>query len=323
MNARPRALVAPDKFKGTFSAAEVAAAVAAGWPHEADLCPVADGGEGTADALLGAWGGRLLEAAATDPLGRPIAASYGLLGDGTSAVVEVAAASGLRLLAESERDPVGGSSRGTGELIAAAITQGAQTVYVACGGSATTDGGAGLLDAIEPRAARVIAVCDTEVTFERAAAVFAPQKGASEAQVRLLSERLARLAEQLPRDPRGVPMAGGAGGIAGGLWAHGAELALGAPLVLDALEFDRRLLAADLAITGEGALDQTTLTGKAPAEVAARARAAGVPCHAIVGSAELGDQARSTLGFSSIQEAGDLDSISAAAARITPPPQPD
>lgn len=316
MSANPRALIAPDKFKGTFSAAEVAAAIADGWPYQAELCPVADGGEGTAHALLDAWGGEWVPADATDPLGRPLAARYALLGDGNRAVVEVAAASGLRLLTDQERDPVGATSRGTGELIADAISKGAETVYVACGGSATTDGGAGLLEAFDPSAAQLIAICDTDVPFECAAEVFAPQKGADEAQVELLAERLQQRADELPRDPRGVPMSGGAGGIAGGLWAHGAELALGAPFVLDALDFDRRLRAADLVITGEGALDLTTLTGKAPAEVAKRAKAQGTPCHAVVGRDALDDRARAKLNFRSVQEAGSLDAISAAVARI-------
>ena len=316
MNAKPRALIAPDKFRGTFSAAEVAAAIADGWPHHAELCPVADGGEGTAQALLDAWGGEWVLADATDPLGRSLEARYALLGDGNRAVVEVAAASGLRLLTHEERDPLGTTSRGTGELIAAAVLKGAETVYVACGGSATTDGGAGLLEAFDPSAARLIAICDTDVPFERAAEVFAPQKGADEAQVKLLSGRLRQQAAELPRDPRGVPMSGGAGGIAGGLWAHGAELALGAPFVLDALDFDDRLGAADLVITGEGALDLTTLTGKAPAEVAKRAKAQGTPCHAIVGRDALEDRVRAGLNFSSVQEAGSLDAISAAATRI-------
>ncbi len=314
----PRALVAPDKFKGTFSAPEVAAAIAAGWPSEFELCPVADGGEGTAQSLLDAWGGRWVETGASDPLGRSIVSSYALLGDGERAIVEVASASGLRLLAADERDAVGATSRGTGELVADAISRGAETVYVACGGSATTDGGAGLLEAIDPDAARLIAVCDTDIPFERAAEVFAPQKGADAAQVEDLTRRLEALAAELPRDPRGVAMSGGAGGIAGGLWAHGAELAPGAPFVLDALDFDRRLRTADLVITGEGALDPTTLTGKAPAEVASRAGAAGIPCHAIVGRNELGREAQAELGFSSVQEAGDLTAIRAAATRVDP-----
>ncbi|MGI9556567.1 MAG: glycerate kinase, partial [Solirubrobacterales bacterium] len=217
---------------------------------------------------------------------------------------------------EGERDPLGASSIGTGELIADAVSRGARTVYVACGGSATTDGGTGALEAFDPSAARLVAICDTHVPFERAAEVFAPQKGADAVQVRELRRRPDRIAQQLPRDPRGVPISGGAGGISGALWAHGAELALGAPFILDALDFDRRLVGADLVITGEGAIDETTTTGKAPAEVATRARTASTPCHAIVGRAELDGEAATELGLASIEEAQDLAAITAAAARV-------
>jgi len=314
------ALIAPDKFKGTFTAAQVASAIAQGWPGESDLCPVADGGEGTAQALVDAWGGSWQEARATDPIGRAITAGYALLGDGEHAVVEVAAASGLRLLASGELDAVRSTSRGTGELIAAAIGRGAQTIYVACGGSATTDGGAGLLAEFDPSAARLVAVCDTDVPFEGAADVFAPQKGASEADVEVLRDRLERAAAELPRDPRGMAMGGGAGGIAGALWAYGAELVLGAPFVLDVLGFDQRLRAAETVITGEGTLDRTTLTGKAPAEVARRASAVGLPCHAIVGRDVLDRSAHQEIGFSSVHEATDLAAIKDTAARIAQQP---
>lgn len=312
-----RALIAPDKFKGTFSAPEVADAMAAGWPGEADLCPVADGGEGTAQILLEARGGEWVRAPATDPLGRPLTARYALVDGGATAVVEVAAASGLRLLAEDERDAVRATSRGTGELMADAVARGAETVYVACGGSATTDAGEGILGTFDPSSVRLVVICDTQLSFERAAEVFAPQKGADPSEVEVLRERLDRIAERLPRDPRGVPVSGGAGGISGALWAHGAELALGAPFVLDAIGFDRRLAAADLVVTGEGTLDETTLTGKAPAEIARRALARRVACHAIVGRSVLRPRAGKAHGFTSVREAGTLAAIAEAAAQIT------
>ena len=166
--------------------------------------------------------------------------------EGTEAVVEVAAASGLGLVDPNERDPERASSAGTGELIAAAVVAGARRILVAAGGSATTDGGRGAIDAIEAagglRDARLEVLCDTSVPFERAAEVFAPQKGASPEQVERLTARLVAEAGALPRDPRGRAMTGAAGGISGGLWAAlGAHLVLGATFVLGVVGFDRRL----------------------------------------------------------------------------------
>ena len=185
------ALVAPDSFKGTFAASEVAAVVARGLRaagQPADELPVADGGEGTQAALLSARGGETQTVTAHDPLGREIEASFALLGDGRTAVVEVAAASGLTLVDEAERDAFAASSYGTGELIAAAVEAGAQTVLVAVGGSATTDGGAGAIEAIRdagPQATpeEVICICDVRTPFEAAPSEFAPQKGADPATV--------------------------------------------------------------------------------------------------------------------------------------------
>jgi glycerate kinase len=291
---REAVLVAPDSFKGTFPAVEVAAAVGAGLSaagRPVDLCPVADGGEGTASVLLGALGGELVACEASDPLGRSIGASFGLLVSGV-AVVETAAASGLSLVAPGERDPVAASTRGTGELIAAAIDAGASVVLVGAGGSATTDGGAGAIAAVLEagglRGARLVVLCDTRVEFQDAARVYAPQKGADPAAVSVLSERLRALARELPRDPRGVPMSGAAGGLAGGLWAaFGAELGSGASYVLEALRFNERMFAARAVVCGEGRLDLQSLSGKAVSEVATRARQSGVPCHAVVGSCAL------------------------------------
>ena len=281
------ALVAPDKFKGTLSAAEVAAAISAGLGSrfDVDSCPIADGGEGTADVLLGAIGGEWAEADAHDALGDPIECRFALIGeDRRTAVVEVAEASGLWRLDPDRLDPIGASSRGTGELIAAAIAAGAREVLVACGGSATTDAGLGALEAFEPRSAAITCLCDTDVAFIAAAATYAPQKGADYEQVAALERRLTRIAAELPHDPGRLPWAGAAGGLAGGLWANGAKLVGGAAHVLAALDFDRRLAAADVVFTGEGRLDATSLRGKGIGEVALRSRRAGVPCHAIVGA---------------------------------------
>src|SRR3954452_19936409 len=171
----PPVLVAPDSFKGTLRAAEVASSVAAGLERAGlvppDRCPVADGGEGTLEILLTALGGQTAGAAATDPLGRPVRAGFGLIEDGGTAIVEVAEASGLHRVAEEERDAVAATSRGTGELIVAAAAAGAAVILVAAGGSATTDGGAGALQAIEEagglQGAQLVVLCDVRTPFEQ------------------------------------------------------------------------------------------------------------------------------------------------------------
>jgi glycerate 2-kinase len=285
-----RFLVAPDSFKGTFGAEGVAGAIAAGLEAggaEVDRCPVADGGEGTMEVLLGALGGERQTAAVHDPLRRPIEASFGLLGDGTTAIVETAQASGLPLVAPEERDAERADTFGTGELIAAAVAAGAKSVLLAVGGSASTDGGAGAIEALRAAdllgAVEIEVLCDVAVSYEDAAPIFAPQKGADAAAVERLSARLDALARELPRDPRGVPMTGCAGGLSGGLWAHGARLRPGAAFVLDAVGFDQRLERADAVIGGEGRLDSQSLEGKIVGEIASRCGRAGKPLHLVVG----------------------------------------
>lgn len=319
-----RFLVAPDSFKGTFTAPEVAAAVADGIREaggEADLCPVADGGEGTAEALRAALGGEARRAPAHDPLGRPIEAEFVLLADGETAVLDTAAASGLPLVAPADRDAEAASTYGTGELIAAAIEAGARRVILAAGGSATTDGGAGAIEALRERGglggATVEVLCDVTTPFERAAAVFAPQKGADPAAVERLTERLARLAAKLPRDPRGVPMSGCAGGLSGGLWAaFDAGLRPGAVFVLDLLGFERRLEEADAAITGEGRIDSQSLEGKIVGQIAATCARAGRDLHVLVGRDELDRAALDGLPIRSIREAGTLAGLTQAGREI-------
>jgi glycerate 2-kinase len=316
-------LVAPDSFKGTLSASEVADAIGQGLEsagRPVDLCPVADGGEGTLDALADAVGAELRAASVSDPLGRPIEAAFGL-GDGV-AIVETAAASGLGLVDPSERDPLEASTFGTGQLIVAAIEAGANLVYLGVGGSATTDGGAGAIRAIREGGglggARVTVLTDVRTSFEHAARVFGPQKGADEDQVRRLTKRLNDQARRLERDPRGVPMTGAAGGLSGGLWAEfGAELVPGAQFVLDAVDFDRRMRAARAVVTGEGKLDQQSLAGKVVSEVSTRARQAGVPCHAIVGTRELDSFGVRVLDLQAVLEASTPGQISAAARRLS------
>lgn len=321
--APPGWLIAPDKFKGTHSAREAALAIArgVGAPGAADICPVADGGEGTMDVLLAVLGGVLLDRAAHDPLGRSIGGKVGLLDERALAIVEVAGASGLQLLSPSELDAEAASTTGTGELIAAALAEGARTVVVAAGGSATTDGGAGAIDAIEDAGgllgARLIVLADVRTPFERAAEVFGPQKGADPSAVRRLTARLQRQAETLPRDPRGVPMGGAAGGLSGGLWArYDATIVPGARWILDAIGFDERLARARAVITGEGCIDATTLEGKAVFEIAARCTRAGVPAHAVVGSSVLSPGESALLGLDSIREASGIADLEAAGREI-------
>jgi glycerate kinase len=314
-------LVAPDSFKGTFRASEVAAAIGRGLERAGlmppDLCPVADGGEGTVDALLPALGGELIGVEVRDPLGRPVRAAFALLQDGSRALLEMASASGLGLVDEAERDAWAASTYGTGELIAAAVDAGAREIAVAVGGSATTDGGAGAIEAIEDHGgldgARIRVLSDVRTPWERAPAVFGPQKGADPETVRRLEKRLAELAERLPRDPRGVPMTGGAGGLSGGLWAaFGAELSPGAPWVLDALDFDSRMRAARAVVTGEGKLDSQTLHGKLMGEIGTRTRQAGVPLHAIVGTDALDGFGKRTIDLQRVYAATTIAEIEAA-----------
>jgi glycerate 2-kinase len=319
------ALVAPDSFKGTFSAREVAAAIAAGLRdagREAHELPVADGGEGTIQVLVTALGGEVRTVTASDPLGRPIEAGFALLPDG-AAVVETAQASGLGLVEESERDAWAASTRGTGELIAAAVEAGAERVIVTVGGSATTDGGAGAIEALREAGVRLPAMdvlCDVRVPFEDAPRIFAPQKGADAAMVKRLEGRLDQLAERLPRDPRGEPMTGAAGGLSGGLWAAcGARLVAGAPYLLDAIGFDDLMRGAAFVVTGEGGLDEQTLEGKIVGEVATRCRQAGVTCHAIVGRNNLDPFGERIIDLASVTEASTLAEIEAAGRALVQP----
>lgn len=320
-------LVAPDAFKGTFAADEIAAAVGrgletAGAPVE--LCPIADGGEGTLEVLVAALGAELCQAAVHDPLDRPIDAEFGLIArrrGGATAIVEAARASGLGLVSPRDRAPLAATTRGTGELIVAALAAGAESILLGVGGTATTDGGSGAVQAIHAagglRSASLTVLCDVQTRFESAARVFAPQKGADPAQVRRLSARLHAIARRLPRDPRGIPMTGAAGGLAGGLWAaFGAELRPGAIAVLETLGFDQRLRAARAVVAGEGRLDRQSLAGKALSEVATRARQTGVPCHAIVGSNKLDDFEKRILDLQVVLEATTLQQLERAGRQL-------
>jgi len=294
-------VAAPDKFRGTATAVEVAAAVAeacaeAGW--ECDRAPVADGGEGTLDVLAarGAGSGRhwaVRHTTVRGPLGDPVRAEWRV--SEATAVIEMARASGLDLAGGPERnDALRASTHGTGELIVAALESGAQRVVVGAGGSATTDGGFGALGALGPgrrfRGDELVVACDVELRFLEAAEVFAAQKGATAAQVQLLSRRLERLWEIYLRDygidVRDIPGSGAAGGLAGGLAAAGAQLVPGFEVVSDALGLAERVVEAELVVTGEGLLDAESFAGKAVGGVVSLAQAAGVPVLVVVGDVD-------------------------------------
>src|SRR3954447_10996638 len=318
-------LVAPDSFKGTFRSAQVAGAIGRGLERAGlmppDLLPLADGGDGTLDALLVNLGGETASARVRDPLGREIEAGYGLIEDGGTALIEMAAASGLALVDEDERDAWAASTYGTGQLIVDAVERGAQVILVAVGGSATTDGGAGALEAIEegggPGGARIVVLCDVQTPWERCAEVYGPQKGADAEMVKRLTRRLDELADGFARNPRGVPMTGAAGGLSGGLWAAlGARLEPGAPFILDALDFDDRMRASRAVVTGEGKLDEQTLQGKLVGEIGTRTRQAGVPLHAIVGTDALDGFGKRMIDLQVVAEATTLEEVERAAEAL-------
>ena len=322
---------------------EVAQAIEAGFRQtfpdaHYDLIPVADGGDGTLDALVTALRGDVVDATVTGPNGAPVRAAYGLIRSSNTGVVEMARASGLALLPPGTNDPMTATSRGTGELIALALAAGARRIIVAIGGSATNDAGAGALRALgarfldsnieelppggaalarlrhidtgdlEARLAGASIEIASDVTNplvgpNGASAVYGPQKGASPQDVAELDAALTQFAEIARKttgvDVRNVPGAGAAGGFGGGFLAlAGAQLRPGAELVLDVLDFAQRLGGADLVITGEGRLDKQTLSGKAPFAVAQMARAHGVRVVAIVGELDLSPDDLENAGIS-------------------------
>ena len=273
-----RALLCPASLKGVLSARSAAAALARGVRAaggEAVELPIADGGEGTADALHAALGGTWNDAVVSDPLGRPHPARWLTLPDGR-AVVEAAAAIGLPLLTAAERDPLVASSRGLGELVLAALRESPSALLVGLGGSATVDGGAGLRQVLRALPVPATVLCDVRTTLADSARLFGPQKGATAEVVALLERRFAAMEELVPY--AGLAGAGAAGGLGAAFAALGAELVEGAPTVLDLLGFDARLRETDLVVTGEGQVDRTTAEGKAPGVVAARCAAAGIRC---------------------------------------------
>ena len=273
-----RVLLCPASLKGVLSARDAAVALARGVEEagaEAVVLPVADGGEGTAEVLGTALGGEWQQARVSDPLGRPVEAAWLLLGDGR-AVVEAAAAIGLPQLAPDERDPLRASSRGFGELVLAALESSPESLVLALGGVATVEGGAGLREVVTALPVPTIVLCDVQTRLGDAARLFGPQKGATVADVDILTRRLAEMEELRPYAE--LPGAGAAGGLGAALAALGAELAPGAATVLDLIGFDQLLAKCDLVVTGEGQVDLTTAEGKAPGQIASRCAAAGVRC---------------------------------------------
>ena len=281
-----RALACPASYKGALGAVAAARALRAGFRAagvDADECPVADGGEGTAEVLHASLGGEWRVAEVSDPLGRPVRARWLRLPDGRG-VVEAAAAIGLPLLEPDERDPLRASSRGFGELIAAALDAGAAPLLLCLGGTATVDGGAGMREALEERRGGhsntvlqgAVAACDVSTRLGDAARLYGPQKGASGSDLVTLERRLA--ADPVLAPYAGLDGSGAAGGIGAALAALGASLVSGAELVLETIGFRARLDGAALAVTGEGELDATTGEGKAPAAVADVCAEAGVRC---------------------------------------------
>jgi glycerate 2-kinase len=272
-----RVLAAPDKFRGTLTAREAAAAIAAGAERagwSAVQLPLADGGEGTLDAL----GGGNRRTVVSGPLGEPVDAEWRLEDDGT-ALIEAALACGLALAGGREgNDPLRATSRGVGELIGAAVADGAERIVVAVGGVASTDGGVGATEAVpHPLVVPLAVACDVDARFLDAADVFAPQKGATPDQVQILRERLAGLV--VPD----LPGSGAAGGLAGGLAAIGANLVPGFDLVAERLGFAERLAGADLVVSGEGMFDATSFTGKVVGRVLESAQTNGIDALVVAG----------------------------------------
>ncbi len=337
-------LLAFDSFKGSLTSREVADAFEEGVRSVLPDCVVkkvclADGGEGTAEALVGTLGGKWIEVEVSDPLMRPIRACYGVVDDGRTAIIEMASASGLTLLAEEERNPLKTSTYGTGQLIADALKRGCQKLLIGIGGSATNDAGTGMLSALgfrfldaegmplagcgesleriatidtshilpELKAVDIRVACDVTNPFcgpQGAAYIFAPQKGADRQMVEQLDRGMHHFAEVIREynkvDVTNISGAGAAGGLGGAFSALlGARLYRGVELVLDAFHFEELLTGCDLVVTGEGRIDRQTLMGKAPMGVLKAATHQDIPVIAIGGSIEQSPELEQS-GFSSI-----------------------
>lgn len=313
-------LVAPDSFKGTFTSVQVAQYIVAGIREEgltAIECPLADGGEGTLDVLLLALNGEEQFQSVHGPLGQTVIARWGWVANQRLAIIEVAQACGLQLSGANPYDALHASTVGVGELVIAAAKFGAEKIIVATGGSATTDGGQGAIDALQGHEEALAGISievlsDVTVKFEDAAKVFAPQKGADPATVELLNKRLDSVADlyvnRSGRDPRGLAQTGAAGGLSGALWAAlGAQLFSGADYVLDLVGFNELANAADAVVLGEGRLDAQSFLGKIVGVAAHRVH--DRPVLAVVGSTSLDLEESAALGLSHVwvaSSAGEL-----------------
>jgi glycerate 2-kinase len=324
-----KVIIAPDSFKESLSALEVANAIEKGFRDifpEAEYVkiPMADGGEGTVQSLVDATGGRIVKTEVTGPLGDRIKAFFGVLGDGKTAVIEMAAASGLHLVPSEKRNPLVTTTRGTGELILSALNEGAEHIIIGIGGSATNDGGAGMIQALGGRLldrhgqeiglgggslseladidlsgldvrlkhVKIEVACDVDNPLtgpKGASAVFGPQKGATPEMVATLDKNLQHYADVIERvlgkQVKDIPGAGAAGGLGAGLLAFlEAELKRGVEIVLETVKFHERIQDASLVITGEGRIDGQTIFGKTPIGVAKAAKRYNIPVIAIAGS---------------------------------------
>ncbi len=322
-------VVAPDSFKGSLSALQAAEAIEQGMGKvfpDANIkkIPMADGGEGTVQSLVDATGGQLLVERVADPLGNEIEAEYGILGDRTTAVIEMAAASGLTLVPIDRRDPFVTTTYGTGQLIKAALNRGCRKLIIGIGGSATNDGGAGMAEALGAKlltsngksispggwglgaldtinlsdldsrlgATATVVACDVDNPLtgtNGAAHVYGPQKGATPEMVETLDANLARFASIVKRDMgrsvADIPGSGAAGGLGAGLIAFlNAELKSGVEIIIDAVQLEKQLEGASFVVTGEGEINFQTVFGKTPVGVAKLAKKLGIPVIAIAGS---------------------------------------
>jgi glycerate 2-kinase len=322
-------VIAPDSYKESLSAMEAADSIEKGFKRiipdaEYIKVPMADGGEGTVQSLVDATGGDIIPAKVTGPMGEPVEAFFGLLGDKKTAVIEMAAASGLHLVPAEKRNPLVTTTKGTGELIKAALDLGVSHIIIGIGGSATNDGGAGMAQALGARlldrngvdieggggalsslasidlseldsrleAVKIEVACDVDnpLTGEKgASAIFGPQKGADPQMVEMLDRNLAHYAGVIERDLgkkiKDVPGAGAAGGLGGGLLSFlQAELKRGVDIVIAAAGLEQIVADADLVITGEGRIDGQTIFGKTPIGVAKAAKRSGVPVIGLAGS---------------------------------------
>ncbi|MEN8227075.1 MAG: glycerate kinase [Bacteroidota bacterium] len=338
-------LIAPDAFKDCMSARQVAMAIEAGMKKilpKADfrIAPMADGGEGTVESVIDATGGKLIECVVKDPLMREITSFYGITGDGSTAVIEMAAASGIELLKPGERDPSVTSTFGTGQLIKDALDRGCNKLLMGIGGSATNDGGAGMAEALgvkfsglacitpapgggalgeveriqmeglDPRIAEteILVACDVSNPLtgsNGASAIYGPQKGADGEMVKKLDRNLEHFAvliqQQLGKEITHVPGAGAAGGLGAGLMAFlGAKLMKGFNMIAETVGLEEKIMQADLVITGEGKMDGQTQFGKTPFGVAQLAQKHGKPVIGVAGTLEEGAEVLYQMGFNLI-----------------------